>query len=186
MANRKSQIANRGAGFTIAELLVAMGIFVILIGIVTGIFIGGFRTQRSLVSLIAANDNAGLALEQMGREMRTGVAASFCIVDASLICNPSSTQGSAIGFTNAEAIPIVYRLDGTAISRREGASGSFEAITGNNVVIRNLLFLLSTPPPAPPVTWPPRITITLSVGSPEASLANIVTNIQTTVSGRNL
>ena len=58
--------------FTLVELLVAMSLFLILIGIATSGFIRVLRTQRAIVELMTINDNAVLTLEQMAREIRTG------------------------------------------------------------------------------------------------------------------
>ena len=59
-------------GFTMIELLVAMGLFVVVMGIASTVFVQSLRAQRSIVALMAANDNASLSLEQMMREIRTG------------------------------------------------------------------------------------------------------------------
>ncbi len=62
-------------GFTIVELLVAMGIFLIVVEIAVGGFVNALRAQKQVAALIAAEGNADLALEQMAREIRTGY---FC------------------------------------------------------------------------------------------------------------
>ncbi len=67
--NSKLKTSN---AFTIIELLVAMGLFIILMGITAGSFVKAMRTQRAIVALMAANDNASLTLEQIAREIRTG------------------------------------------------------------------------------------------------------------------
>ena len=54
-------------GFTLPELLVAMGLFLIVISIVAGAFVNSLRTQRATVELIAVNDNISLLLEQIAR-----------------------------------------------------------------------------------------------------------------------
>ena len=47
-------------GFTIVELLVSMGVFVVLLGIVVNIFISSLRSQQAMVGLMATNDDAGI------------------------------------------------------------------------------------------------------------------------------
>ena len=163
------QFSNKDGGFTIVELLVSMGIFIVVIGMVVGIFIGAFRTQRSLTSLMAANDNASLALEQMAREIRTGTTFSI----------PEGNGEAKLKFQNANDVTIYYRLNRGVIEREAG--GTVFPITGNNVKMSALQFYLFDNGPQ----WPPRITITLSVTPAAPSLQAIVTNLQTTVSGRN-
>jgi prepilin-type N-terminal cleavage/methylation domain-containing protein len=67
---------NSPKGFTLVEMLVAMGIFTIVVAIAIGGFINSLRTQRQVASLISAQSNASLVIEQMAREMRTGFL--FC------------------------------------------------------------------------------------------------------------
>lgn len=67
---------NNSQGFTLVEILVAMGVFTIVIAIATAGFVNSLRTQRQVASLISAQSNASLVLEQMAREIRTGFL--FC------------------------------------------------------------------------------------------------------------
>lgn len=183
ISNFNSQISNVRNGFTIIELLVAMGIFVLLLGVVVGIFLNALRTQRSLVALMAANDNASLALEQMMREIRTG--SGFCIASGNgCSASPVLLKGSAIRFTNASDATVIYQHDSAnkTILRSGDGGVSFLAITGNNVEIRNLNFILQTPDPV----WPPRITLAIRVGLTDPNLASIANDIQTTVSAREI
>jgi prepilin-type N-terminal cleavage/methylation domain-containing protein len=76
MEKNHRQQKNSRKGFTLVEVLVAMGIFVIVIAIATGGFVNSLRTQRQVASLISAQSNASLVLEQMAREIRTGFL--FC------------------------------------------------------------------------------------------------------------
>ena len=86
-------------GFTIIELLIAMGLFAILISVVSGIFVRSLRAQRVTVALIAANNNASLAIEQMAREIRTGQSFSAVI--------------DQLRFINAKGETVTYRWNDT-------------------------------------------------------------------------
>ena len=162
-------------GFTIVELLVAMGLFVILIGIATGGFVRALRTQRAVVALMAANDNASLTLEQMAREMRTGY--NFSVV------------GDELQFVNAYSKKTGYRLNSGAIERAsiDGETSAlidsdYKKITADNVKIAHFKIILFGNELGD--GYPPRITISLSVSSTSKYLENILTNIQTPVSSR--
>ncbi len=162
----------RHKGFTIIELTIAMGLFIILMGIAMGSFVRAMRTQRAIVALMTANDNASLALEQMAREIRT----SSTFVKNS----PSELQ-----FDNAYGIEVVYRLNSNAIERGEtNPSGltTYKKITADNVRINNFSITLFGQNPGD--GYPPRITISISATGTDSSLQDVSTNIQTTISAR--
>ena len=66
-------------GFTLIESMVAVAIFSVVVSLAAGGFVQALQTQRRLEGLIAANSNAGLVMEQMAREIRTGRA--YCADD---------------------------------------------------------------------------------------------------------
>ena len=176
-------------GFTVVELLVSIGVFAVILAIIVNTFISSLRTQRALLGLMLANDNVSLAIEQMSREMRTGF--NFLIEDTanSNLCanapaNTSATEGIAITFCNANNEIVTYKFNNEAIERRGSYAGGFSPITGKNVKVDNLTFRRVIPDAS--ADWPPRINITLKVGSKNIELKNIFTNIQTTISGRNI
>ncbi|HEX4104217.1 MAG TPA: prepilin-type N-terminal cleavage/methylation domain-containing protein [Candidatus Paceibacterota bacterium] len=63
-------------GFTLLELLIAIGLFSILTAVAAGGYVNALRTDREVSALISAQSNAGLAMEQIAREARTGYL--FC------------------------------------------------------------------------------------------------------------
>ncbi|KKR88938.1 MAG: hypothetical protein UU85_C0001G0130 [Candidatus Wolfebacteria bacterium GW2011_GWA2_42_10] len=171
-------------GFTLVELIVSMGLFVVLTSIAVGGFVNVLRNQRIAVSLITVNDNTGLTLEQMAREIRTGY-------------NFSKISNTELEFVNSYNFKVKYRLNGGAIEKGTEFFGttSYQKITADNVLISvfninvcgkningttlgncgkggNLYF--------------PRITLNLSVTSaePDIKKLNIFTDIQTTISAR--
>ncbi len=165
-------------GFTLVELLVAMTLFLVLIGIATGGFIRVLRTQRAIVELMAVNDNTVLTLEQMAREIRTGY--HFAKI--------SETE---LQFVNANNQVVRYRLRDDAIeraSKNETAGlieeADYKKITADNVKIIN--FTVSLLGNNAGDGYPPRITIGLSVTGKSKYLENISTNIQITISARML
>ena len=174
--NSQFSISN-SRGFTLVELLVAMGLFVVLIGIATGGFIRALRTQRLMVALMAANDNVNLALEQMVREIRTGYQFSKI----------SDTEFTELKFVNADGIVVFYRLKNGFIER--GTSDAFgqvtyKKITADNVKITN--FKINLYGNNDGDGYPPRITISLSVGINNKYFENVSINVQTTISSRVL
>lgn len=167
--NKKSLSARRG--FTIAELIVSMGVFLILISIATGSFIQVLRTQRATVSLLAANANASLAMEQISREIRTGGSFSYI--------------NDELRFINARGESVIYRVNSSTGKIEKSSDGiTFNEITADNVSIKNLSFVIFNGTPGD--QYPVRVTIIMQVGATGVPFAEAVVNLQTTVSARGL
>lgn len=154
-----------------AEVLVALSVFMIVISIASGTFIKSLRTQRATVNFIAANSNASLAMEQVSREIRTG--SGF------------SSGGNQLNFNNSRSENVTYRWNSADESLERSADGiNFKRLTADNVKVKNAYFnVFSGSPPDP---YPPRITIILQVGGLGELLSGSVINLQTTVSARLL
>lgn len=182
-------------GFTLVESLVAVGLFSILVAVAWGGFVNALRTQREVTAMISAQSNAGLALEQMAREIRTGylfchdpgssvpnlTCASSCTVEA----NGAWKCDNTLDFFNAASEEVTYRLQGGALQRAAGGSGSFQSITSDNVNIQYLSFYLQGQLEGD--HWNPRITISLEVSPSSTYLSpgfNNILNLETTVSAR--
>lgn len=181
--NYESKIKN---GFTVVELIVAMGIFVILMSVAAGGFINLLRNQRIIAALISVNDSMNLTLEQMAREIRTGY-------------NFEKISDSELQFTNAYNFKIVYRLNNKAIEKgmEDFLTGEkiYRKLTADNVEVdkfnigvcgQNLGGETLGNCGVGGDSYPPRITLGMSVSSaePDVKKLNIFINIQTTVSVR--
>ena len=183
-------------GFTLIETLVSIGLFAIIVTIAVGGLARALRSQRQVASLLAANSNVSLVLEQMAREIRTG-SDFFCARDA--LGNPDPNPSppcrvrvvaplivNEIIFTNSSGEVVTYRLESGAIERGvEG--GGFEKITGDNVAVQYLNFLLfgsGNSFRGNEDGSPPRVTIAIGVSPKEVTLADRVLSLQTTISSR--
>lgn len=170
--NFEFSIFNFKRGFTLVELLVAMTLFVTLVGIATGAFIRSLRTQRAVAALMEANDNVSLALEQMAREIRTGY-------------NFSKVSESELQFVNADNSVVWYRLNNGVVERgteNVRLERTYKKITADTVKIANFNIALMGQNPGD--GYPPRITISLAVTTTNPYLTGVLTYIQTTVSAR--
>jgi prepilin-type N-terminal cleavage/methylation domain-containing protein len=150
-------------GFTVIELMVAMSLFTVVVGIASGVFVRSLRTQRAVAALMAANDNASFALEQMAREVRTG--------------REFSGSGGALLFTNDRNERVSYAVREGRIERN-GAS-----ITSAQVLVTHLSFDLAGAEVGDGRST--RVTIRLGV-SARGKMESFVTRLQTTVSSRVL
>lgn len=157
-------------GFTLVELLVSVGLFGIVVATATGIFTSALRGQRALVALMAANDNVELTLEQAAREVRTG----FSFVA------PSSGR---LEFTNARGEAVAYEFDALGKRVVREVDGVALPITGRNVSVERLRFLLDPQLSSP--TNSPRITIVIQVTPTLKAVEGIATNLQVTITPRS-
>ena len=150
-------------GFTIIELMVAMGIFLIVVSIASAVFVQSLRTQRQVVALMAANDNASLTLEQMVREIRLG--------------RELASSGSRLTFINYLEESVIYDFNNDAIERNG------KPLTASNVRVHYLNFSLRGETVGDGRST--RVTINLGVSS-RGALEEFITRLQTTVSSRVL
>ena len=171
--NSKSYSLSPDSGFTMIELVVSLGIFVVLVTIAAGGFVQALRAQRQVGALIAANSSVSLTIEQLTREIRTGV-------DFSLLAPDELT------FTNARLEDVTYRLNVDVIERRAidsaGNDSGFQPITADNVSVKYLGFVFLDDP----VNYPPRITISLGISPTESDVKEVILKLQTTASARFL
>lgn len=177
-------------GFTLIEVLVSIGLFAIIVTIAVGGLARALRSQRQVASLLAASSNVSLVLEQMAREIRTG-SGFFCARDALGNPDPSPSPPchvqvvSEIIFTNSSGEVVTYRLDPVNGAIERGIEGGgFDKITGDNVTVQYLNFLLLGS--LNNDRFPPRVTIAIGVSPKEVTLAGSVLSLQTTISSRLL
>ncbi len=168
------------------ETMVAVAIFTVVFTIGVGGFISAMRTQRQLQALISANSNASLVIEQMAREIRTGLVFHTYNEDSSS-CDSSSAPCPRLGFINGKGEDVAYTLDSTnlQILRYSPSAMSGAPITAGNVAVRYLGFKALGDTCDTEPDHNPRITIVLGI-SPrnERGVNEHITEIQTTVSSR--
>lgn len=148
-----------------AELIIAMSVFIVMTAVATGAFVQSLRSQRALSSFMSVNSNAGLIIEQMAREIRTG--HSFASV--------GENCSERINFKDRNGNPIEYRLANGYILKND------DYLTAPNVMIRKLCFRVTQENAVDP--W--RVNILMTVGLRNFSDQEAV-NIQTTISPRLL
>lgn len=169
-----------GGGFTLIELMIALGVFIIITTVATGGFVSALRSQRQVAALISANNNVSLAIEQMTREIRTG--RNFCDFLAGTICLPGELM-----FYNAQGELITYRKDQPGDFIERGVGTDFQRITGMGAFVWSLNFFLSGDINDDPQNqWPTRVTITLGVSAKEHGISEGVIRLQTTASSRQI
>lgn len=163
----QQKIDRASRGFTVIELLVAMSVFSLIILISGAIFVRSIRSERIVAGRAAAFDNVALVVEQIAREVRTGIR--FPQAEGA----PSRVDW--LEFTNYHNERVVYRLEREAITKSINFASSL-SLTSSNVKITNLGFWIM----GAGDNLPPRITIIVEAEGPFASPFNV----QTTVGAR--
>ncbi len=160
---------NKESGLTMIELIVAVGIFGLVVTMAVSIFVIALISQRRIISLRNIEDNARFALESMAREIKTG--KNF------------SGGSSSLSFTNAKGELVIYRLNNKTIEKSSDGGSSFSAMTTSEASVDYFNFYLSGQ--APGDRLQPRITVTIGITS---QVGNQISNIkiQNTISERSL
>ena len=160
-------------GFTIAELLVSAGLFVIVITILSVSFIRTLAAERRTIALLAINNNASIAMEQIMRELRTAID----------FCTTGPCSGGEINFINAKGESVHYAHENSAMVRAVGG-GENKAITSPDVVVSDALFGAFHPDKNDGEQV--RIVVRLVIGSAAAEMQGVSTILQTSVTPRVL
>ncbi len=131
-ANYKLQTSN--AGFSLVETLTAIFAFSVIMLLVGGVFVYALNIQRKAFNLQQAEENAGIILETMAKEIRTG---QITTADTDCPASPASSL-SIVHPVNGN---IIYSLAGTAVHRN--VNGQDSIMSSNTVNFTNLQFCVS-------------------------------------------
>lgn len=97
-------------GFTLIELIVSTGIFVMLLSVMIGIYSRFTSDQRRAIAEHKLLENAKFALDFFNREARTAYSSTFELTDGT---------GQSILFRNQGGLCVNYRLTGSVLERAE-------------------------------------------------------------------
>lgn len=156
-------ISGKEKGFTLIEVAVAFGVFSVIVTIAASVFLGVLRDARFVSAQAAAVDNAGLVVEQIAREVRTGLIRPTDI--------PGNPNSETLSFLNYHNENTIYAFDDAA--GRITKNGY--PITSENTSITGGFYITQ------PALTTPRVTIVAMV---KDNKGNPLSNIQTTVSAR--
>src|SRR3990167_2279021 len=107
MKNKKSKIG----GFTLIELMVALGVFMVVMTITLSAFLNIMDIQKKTEAFRKVNDNLNFAMEAIMREIREGKGYSA-----------ADCSGADFCFTGKDGKAIKYQLNTRGnIERKEEA-----------------------------------------------------------------
>jgi len=171
----RGKVSACSRGFTVAELLVAMSLFIIFLAVAVGAFVNIIRTQRALVVLMNVNNNTGLVLEQIMREVRTGYNFATSTADG---C--PSGWSSTLNFQGPQGGAVTYDLD----NRRLRRNGIPLSASTSIVSVDKLCFLVFQEFDYACNPW--RVSMIMTVSSPNTNVKVPPISGQTTISSRVL
>lgn len=151
-------------GFTLLEMIVAIGIFSLVVIIALGSLLNISNIQQKAEAFRIINNNLNFALDLMSREIQMGFNYDV--------------TGSSINFDFGvgEPVKITYSLSDDQIQRSKEGDPYTYVITDSRIKIENLKFILRE-------TNQPMVIITID-GSVSINKINRHFNLQTTVNQR--
>lgn len=167
----KSQILGvrrQMSGFTLLEMILAVGVFIVVTTIAMSGLLNLSDVNKDSINFSNLSDNIRFALEMMAKEIRTGTDYSL--------------SGNVLTFQNARGDTIIYKSEGNQIKRSLNG-GAFSSLTSGDIKVEELKFVVSGAPPGD--GFQPKILIRIKAN---VSFKNKKTeiNLQTLVSSRNL
>lgn len=171
------------AGYSLIELMVAIGVFAIVVTIMSGSFAISLRGQGKSATMQNVGDNARYAMEVMAKEMRMGMIKA----SQGYVFNPPSDIRFRSNMPNRNGSVVRFYLDAMThqIMFDDDVSDALvpEPITAANIAVNALTFDVS----GVASDSQPRITIVMQAAS-AGTAADTETrmDIQTTISPRSL
>lgn len=194
-------------GFTLVEMIVSLGLFIIIMFIATSAFLSIVNTDRKARAVRIASDNLNITLEDMSRKIKTG-SSYYCGSD-SFLGGTNDCPGSlsnVFTFTDQDGIRTMYSLSpgficgsewgpfGCITRQRSPSALGVEPVTSPEIDIKQLGFLVSGSAPcggttpctvSPPTSDAQQTKVVILVkGTVGKGAVATSFNIQTTVTQR--
>ncbi len=128
-------------GFTLLEIIVAVGLFTIVAFLATTSLLILNNAQRRTFFIQTNQDNVRFALESMAREIRTGVTYKST-TDSMGPCAGLSPALSCLAFTNSLKQDVVYKYSSGSITKSINM-GTFYPITAPEVLVSAVRFYVA-------------------------------------------
>lgn len=145
------------SGYTLVELIVATGLFALVMLLASGAYLMMIGLNRHAQSVATGIDNLSFAIETMARDIRTGTAYDC----GGLGDCPNGL--SSFSFRDAAGRAVSYSLASSAIQKTVGGVAS--ALTDPSVTVSSLMFYTSGTAPetaGDPLHQQPHVTIIIS------------------------
>lgn len=170
-------------GFTIFEMIVAVGIFTVVVVVAVSSMLSLTASEKKAITLQNTQDNVRFAIEAMTKEMRTGENFSTtCVIG----CN-------AITYRTARKVTVSYRLNQTNKTIEKASSGAgceepfpdacYFPFTAAEVIMKNFVFYITG---VGDDNFQPKVTVVMEAVTPGIERTASRLRLQTTVAQRRL
>lgn len=153
---RNNKYSRTTGGYTLVELIVAVGLFIIVVLMSASAFLGVVSSNRKTLAMQTAMDNISSAIENMSRDMKTGFSyrcEHYSALSGDInIPRDCSSGGAYIAFEGQEGDPsdssdqIIYQL-GPAGPLCPSAEQICKSVDGGSS-----FFAITAPPPELSIT----------------------------------
>lgn len=173
-------------GFTLLEMIVAMGVFAVAALLSAGSLLSLTDAQKKTYALQSAYDNLRFALETIAKDVRTG-DVFYCGADPNDLPPVPTPRdcpsgGPALTYKNSSGGAIAYRIFQGRIDKFTGGALS-GALTSEDINITDLTFYVLGAPSGDDLQ--PRIAIVIKgTAGGGRTVSNF--NLQTTISQREI
>lgn len=199
---QKKEYRNSRGGYTLVELIVAIGLFVIVALISSSAFLGVVSSNRQALATRTAMDNLDSAVESMSRAVQTGF--SYRCESTGALTGPINVPqdcpngGGYLAFEGQKGNPlastdqVIYRLGpagsyctASQICASFDGGTTYFALTSPELSIQGLAFRVYGAPKDDGVggAKQPRIVIVI-IGSAGSGATQAAFDVQTTISQR--
>lgn len=108
-------------GFTLIELMVAMFIFILLMGAMVAVSVAGFRSYGKSKAIKTVTEDVGFAINSIAKDVRMGKIESAD--------NTGSTPSSSLVVTlNRNQTKVCYSVSAASLNICDGSCGSCKSI----------------------------------------------------------
>lgn len=156
------------AGYTLIELIVAVGLFAIVMTLATGAYLIMINANRVTQGLATGIDNLSFVLDTMTTSMRTGT--QFACASTNNVPANCSGGGAVVSFKSQQGCTVSYTRSGNTVVENQSGAGcptlSNIALTAPAVKVTNLRFYVTGT--ANTDTYQPYVSIVIS-GTVETS-----------------
>ena len=167
-------------GFTLIEMMVAVGVFTLLVSAASGIFVSSLRAQRHSLATQEILDQSSYVMEYMSRALRMAKKddVNGTCTTAGIPKLNYAIEGQCLKFRNYHSECQEFCLDGGRLKEVKGGSENY--LTSENLTVED--FSVNLEGQQQTDNLQPKVSIFLNIDGKEKS--NI--KIQTTISQRNL
>lgn len=112
-------------GFTLVEMIVAIGLFTITLFISSSAFLVVLDADRKSRATRIAMDNLNLSLEDVSRRIKTGNTYNCGGTGGTADCTTTAPEGDKLAFTNQDGERIIYKrgVGASPVTAGNGLSG---------------------------------------------------------------